>query len=207
MPSKNTIKLYAPDSFYHVYNRGWNYGELFLEEFDYWYFEGLLARRLALQPTQDPKGREYIWLRDKIDLNAYCLMPNHFHFLVYQRDERAITQLLQSICTAYTMYFNKKYKRRGTLFETRFKAVLIYQDEQLQHITRYIHLNHKDFRSWPYSSYRDYLDPHTAREWIQSKAVLELFKNVAIYREFVDDYETLQRENDQLKQSILHITQ
>lgn len=197
MPTRNRVKIYVPDMFYHLYNRGWNRSVIFEDDDDYVYFETLLARHLSLTPVQDSKGREYRWLRDEIQLNAYCLMPNHFHMLIYQTDAQAISKLTSSVLTAYTMYFNKKYKRRGSLFESTYKAVPIIDDAQLMHITRYIHLNHKKYRTWPHSSYSDYLG--TARQWIEPEPILELFPSKQKYKEFVDDYEEEQRLRDTIK--------
>ncbi len=104
---------------------------------------------------------------------------------------------MSSVLTTYTMYFNKKYKRRGSLFESTYKAILITDDSQLMHITRYIHLNHAKYRSWPFSSYGDHLK--IARDWIDTKPILELFTSPQAYREFTDDYEQLQRERDNIK--------
>ena len=204
MPNKNTLKVYAPNHYYHVYNRGWNRSRIFLYPEDYIFFENLLIQRLSPTPLKDMRGREYMWLRETIDLNAYCLMSNHFHFLIYQRSEAAMTKLLQSVCTAYTLYFNRKYKKRGPLFETRFKAVLVVSDEQLRHITRYIHLNHWSFRDWPHNSYGDYLG--TTREWLEPKSILELFPDAEHYRAFVEDYEAMQRSNDKLKRELASYT-
>lgn len=197
MPGRNTLKIYIPDSYYHIYNRGWNRSEIFLDEDDYRYFEMLLARHISPQSVKDSKGREFPWYYPFIHLNAYCLMPNHFHILVYQTDEAGMRKLASSVLTAYTMYFNKKYGRRGPLFENTYKAVLIRGDQQLQHITRYIHLNHREYRTWPYSSYSDYLS--RARQWVDSQPLLELFSSKQAYEEFVDDYEELQRMRDMIK--------
>jgi len=197
MPTRNRVKIYVPDVHYHIYNRGWNRSKIFQDEEDYRYFESLLSRHLSTEKQKDSKCREYRWLRPTIRLKAYCLMPNHFHMLVYQTEESGISQLMSSILTAYTMYFNKKYKRRGSLFESTYKAVLITEDPQLMHITRYIHLNHAKFRTWPYSSYQDYLG--TFRDWIDPASILELFSSKKQYEEFVDDYEELQRERDSVK--------
>lgn len=200
MPGRNIVKLFAPESFYHAYNRGINRAEIFLDEADYKHFEWLLARSLALDPVKDPKGREYLWLGNDLELNAYCLMPNHFHLLCYQRSVDGVTKLMRSVCTAYTMYFNKKYKRRGPLFESSYRAVPILRDGQLQHISRYIHLNHKDFRRWMHSSLDDYLN--TARPWVASARILELFDNAKQYHNFVLDYEQAQRELETLKREL-----
>ena len=107
---------------------------------------------------------------------------------------------MASLMTAYTAYFNKRHKRRGSLFESRYKAVWIGSDTQLMHITRYIHLNHSNYVAWSHSSYRDYLE--TAREWIDPKSILELFDSKAQYVEFVADYEAIQRERDNIKQEL-----
>lgn len=200
MPTKNRVKVYVSDMYYHLYNRGWNRTLIFQEDEDFVYFEWLLARHLSQQPTQDSKGRECRHLRPVIDLVAYCLMPNHFHLLVYQRDDRAIAQLMSSVLTAYTMYFNKKYKRRGSLFESTYKAVPIVEDTQLMHITRYIHLNHAQYKTWSFSSYTDY--SKEAREWVEPQKILELFSSRGAYLEFVDDYEDMQRERDRIKSEL-----
>ena len=202
MPTRNRVKIYVPDSYYHLYNRGWNRTRIFEDEDDYTYFEWLLARHLSPDPVKDKKGREFRHLREAGDLAAYCLMPNHFHILVYQRDEHAISLLMSSVLTAYTMYFNKKYKRRGPLFESTYKAVLINDYTQLMHITRYIHLNHAQWKTWRHSSYLDYLKE--AREWIATEGILDLFVSRAAYAVFVQDYEELQRERDAIKISLAH---
>lgn len=197
MPGRNTLKVYVPDSYYHLYNRGWNRTDIFLGDDDYRYFEYLLQRHLSPDPVKDKKGREYAHHYTNLQLNAYCLMPNHFHMLVYQTEGEAISKLASSLFTAYTMYFNKKYKRRGSLFENTYKAVRVDNSSQLMHITRYIHLNHKNYRKWKYSSYRDYLT--SARDWVDSYPILELFDSVKAYKEFVDEYEGVQRMRDVIK--------
>lgn len=189
--------MYVADTYYHLYNRGWNRTEIFREDEDYEYFEWLLARHLSTESVTDTKGREYRHLREAIDLVAYCLMPNHFHILAYQHDDHAIAQLMSSILTAYTMYFNRKYRRRGSLFESTYKAVPILEDVQLMHITRYIHLNHHLYKTWPHSSYDDYLK--SPREWIEPTKILALFNSKQGYIGFVNDYEAIQRERDSIK--------
>ena len=201
MPAKNTQKVFVEDHYYHIYNRGWNRNEIFLEDADYRYFEMLLQRHISVTPVADAKGREYAYLRPAIDLVAYCLMPNHFHMLVYLREATGATRLMRSVLTSYTMYFNRKYKRRGPLCENRFKAVPILADDQLMHITRYIHLNKADYKTWQWSSYRDYLSEHP-RNWLVPSTILELFSSKEQYEEFVDDYAELQRERDSMKREL-----
>jgi putative transposase len=201
MPVRNVVKVYAPDSYYHLYTRGWNSSKIFLDEDDYLYFEQLLARHLSAHPKHDKKGREYTQHYPAVKLNAYCLMGNHLHLLVYQRDEQAIVHLAKSLFVAYTMYFNKKYKRRGALFESTYKAVRMQSDEQLMHITRYIHLNHSRYREWRHSSYQDYLCD-SPRDFIFPAQILGLFHSCRQYEVFVADYEALQRTRDAIKREL-----
>ncbi len=201
MPTRNVAKVFVPNSFYHVYNRGWNRGKIFLDDADYVYFEHLIERYASPEPIKDKQGREYPQYYPNTQVIAYCLMGNHFHMLLYQEDnEKGITQLMTSLLTAYTAYFNKKHKRRGSLFESTYKAVWIGDDTQLQHITRYIHLNHAKYATWSHSSYRDYLGH--SRDWINPTPILELFTSQNAYVEFVSDYEDIQRERDSIKQEL-----
>ncbi len=200
MPTKNVAKVFVQNAYYHAYNRGWNLGKIFIDEADYNYFEYLLARHLSPDPVTDKFGKEYKHFYNEVQLMAYCLMSNHFHILFYQYDESAITRLMTSLMTAYTAYFNKRHNRRGSLFESTYKAVWIGRDEQLQHITRYIHLNHSKYNIWRHSSYLDYLE--VSRNWINPRPILDLFNNTKQYEEFVSDYEELQRERDEIKKEL-----
>lgn len=201
MPTKNVAKILVPNSYYHVYNRGWNKGNIFFDSDDYAYFEKLLAVRLGRYAAKDGQGREYPHYYPGLKLNAYCLMKNHYHMLVHQGDDATrLSSFISGVIAAYTAYFNKKYKRRGSLFESSYKAVNILGDQQFMHITRYIHLNHADYSEWRHSSYRDYATG--ARDWIHPEDILELFPSVDQYIEFVKDYEDIQRERDEIKHGL-----
>lgn len=201
MPSKNSRKLYLADSYYHIYNRGVNKRDIFRDNYDYSVFLNLLKRYLNDRPAQDKKGRIYPWLHKDIKLLAFCLMPNHFHLLIYQLKENAIHQLLKNVSGSYTAYFNKKYRRTGPLFQDRYKAAMIQQDEYLQHISRYIHLNPKLYKSWEFSSLPYYLEKNYA-EWIQPKAILDLFNGISEYKKFLGDYEDYKASLDVVKSEL-----
>lgn len=203
MPGRNIVKLYTPESFYHVYNRGVNRRVIFKDKADYAYFCALLARHLSVKPVHDAKGRPYPHLREQLDLLAFCLMPNHFHLMLYQKDsEYALAELMRSIGTAYTLYFNKKYRRRGPLFENHYRAVLVHSDAYLQHISRYIHLNHKQYKTWPHSSYAAFVQPMSAPDWLDTEVVLGLFDSHKQYLDFVDDYEDARRALEAIKRDL-----
>jgi len=192
MPSKNREKIYLPESYYHVYNRGVNKRTIFKNQDDYAVFLNLLKRYLNNTPTKDDKGREYEWLHEQIELVAFCLMPNHYHLLIYQHEPHAMTRLLRGVAGAYGTYFNKKYRRVGPLFQDRYKASMITQDSYLQHISRYIHLNPPRYRHWQFSSL-PYYEGYKTAGWVSPGRILELFNSKEDYSSFVADYEDHQR--------------
>lgn len=201
MPSRNRVKQYMENGYYHVYNRGVNKQKIFKDDEDYRVFLNLFKRYLNDAPTKDNKGREYPWLRNDVELLAYCLMPNHFHLLIFQIDRNAMTKLLRGVCTAYAVYFNKKYSRTGTLFQDVFKASLISNEGYLQHITRYIHLNPTKYLEWEYSSLRYYLSGNSAA-WLNPKLVLDVFGSQKSYARFLEDYEDQKRMIEVLKHEL-----
>lgn len=209
MPSKNSIKSYLQNSYYHIYNRGVEKRKIFKDEEDYKVFLSYL--KTYLEP---PKEKEKLEVRinntifkglrrplnnysKEIDLISYCLMPNHFHILIYQKGERAMEYFMRSIGTKYSQYFNKKYDRVGYLFQGTYKAVLVETEPQLLHLTRYIHLNPS--KETPlkdaYSSYGEYLGLRSTF-WVKPQEILGFFKTIQrtslkdllSYQSFVEDY-------------------
>ena len=211
MPSKNILKTYIANGYYHVYNRGVEKRVIFEDEQDYRVFLKYIEEILTPPKSQDKnttfnlRGRTYKaekkFLKNYtngIDLLAYCLMPNHFHFLVKLRDVTALEGYMRALMTRYVMYFNKKYDRIGSLFQGRYKAVLITDERYLLHLSRYIHLNPSEYTrdlEGAYSSYADYLGKRKT-PWIKTDEVLPFFnanniidfKNVSSYKNFVEKY-------------------
>jgi putative transposase len=198
MPSKYSVRDYAPDSYYHIFNRGVNKSLIFNDTQDYAVFLSFLKRHLDKMPEKDSKGREYLNFSEDIELLAFCLMPNHFHLLIYQVQPDSYTKLLRSICTAYTYYFNKKHKRVGHLFQDRFKASLISNDSYLQHISRYIHLNPENYKTHEWSSLLYYLGKKDS-SWLNPQKIMGLFDfDTSQYEIFIDDYRNYEQSLDEL---------
>ena len=107
---------------------------------------------------------------------------------------------MQSVCVSYVGYFNKKYKRVGTLFQDRYKASMITNDAYLQHISRYIHLNPKNYKSWKYSSLPYYLNTKAAK-WVNHQRILDIFEGDS-YIKFLDDYESSKEALDEIKHEL-----
>ena len=221
MPAKNCIKSYIENSHYHLYNRGVEKRTIFQDSQDYAVFLNYLKEYLLPKDEQDlrnkladpdrsykEKDKILKLLRlnnftDEIFLIAYCLMPNHFHLLVKQKSSYGIDVFMQSLCTRYTMYFNRKYKRVGSLFQSVYKAVLVNTDEQFLHLTRYIHkqalasqgetLQGMKGYEQP-SSYQDYIGKRNT-PWIHPEDVLANFSKTIpslSYESFVSQEEELE---------------
>ncbi len=203
MPGKNLVRQFSADAYYHVYNRGVDKKTIFVDEDDYKFFSSLFARSAGPKPGIDRYGRECKWLGDEIEVLAFCWMPNHYHLLLFQKDNpKAISELMQGVGTAYTMYYNKKYKRKGTLLESSYKASLITDDDYFAHITRYIHLNPKEYKSWRYSSYPDYANNTVIHDWVHPDYILGNFADRKEYSTFVADYQDNKKSLDIIKHEL-----
>lgn len=213
MPSKNEVKLYIKKSYYHLYNRGVEKRKIFLDPQDQATFLSYLKTYLLPKDTMNLQKKladsEIGYLeKDKIikilrlnnfnrqiDMLSYCLMPNHFHFLLFQAEADTIAKFMNSLVTRYSMYFNKKYQRVGPLFQGIYKGVLVKTDEQLLHLSRYIHYQASYSQGLPLqepypSSYPNYLGKYK-QEWIKTEQILSFFsKDIPnlTYKAFVEGY-------------------
>jgi hypothetical protein len=201
MPSRNTIRFDADNSYYHVYSRGINKQIVYPDTANKDYFLYLLSRHLSATKVSSESGYSYTHLRGKIELLTYCLMDNHFHFLFYQRDAGALAKLMKSVMVSYTAYYNKQYDHIGPVFNGRYRASKIYDDKYLLHVSRYIHLNPRSWKRFPHSSFR-HIIKSTEPEWLQTNRLLELHPSRAAYGEFVNDYEDYKRTLDTIKRDM-----
>ncbi|MCR4334303.1 MAG: transposase [Patescibacteria group bacterium] len=173
---------FAINEYHHLYNRGNSKQEIFLDQEDYNHLIKLLylCNSKRSITCRDISKNTYDFDREEIIvfIGAYCLMPNHFHLLIKEKTENGISKFMQKVSTAYSMYFNKKYKRTGGLFEGKFKSKHLSTDRYLKYIFSYIHLNPIKLiepkwkkvgikniknamvylRNYQYSSYFDYLN-------------------------------------------------
>ena len=197
MPGKNIIKQFGAEQYYHVYSRGVAKQVIFLDDQDYVYFLGLLKRYLSSKSAHSKRHGIYPHYGKRVLLLAYCLMPNHIHLLIYQRDESGMTEFMRALMTSYSMYFNQRYKRVGPVFQSRYRASCISQNDYLEHISRYIHLNPKDWQDYPFSSLKYYLGNATA-SWVKPGKIIEMFPSKQQYLEFVRDYEGYKQMLDEI---------
>ena len=144
------------DNIYHIYNRGVEKRTIYKDSRDYSRFVKGLAVFNDTNFIDDFNDRFRKVLTGShqrepiVDVLAFCLMPNHYHLLLRQRDDNGITEFMRKLGGGYVNYFNLKHKRVGTLFQGKFKSVLIDNDSQFLYIPHYIHLNPLDliFPDW-----------------------------------------------------------
>jgi putative transposase len=205
MPSRNVIKIYVEQGYYHIYNRGVDKRAIFIDDQDCHIFLHYL--KMYLIPKEEVIALSQIDKRSihflkynlsaEIDLLTFALMPNHFHLLIKQHTNDGMSKLMKRLMTAYVTYFNRKYKRRGPLFESVYKACNIDNDSYLLHLSRYIHLNpihiSSEINFLNLSSYPYYMGKLNS-SWVKPNEILTYFKDSAnslklsSYKSFVEDY-------------------
>ncbi|MGC9602182.1 MAG: transposase [Minisyncoccia bacterium] len=199
--------VFAPGEFYHLYNRGVEKRDIFTSQIDYDRFISLLylcnssistdtrAQGQTLEKAHMVERGETL-----TDIGVYCLMPNHFHLLVHEKADGGISKFMQKLTTAYTMYFNKKYKHSGALFQGTYKSSHVSEDRYLSYLISYIHLNpvkliepawketgiadknraETYLKKYPYSSYPDYIGTKRIEGNILNKTTLPKYFETAL---------------------------
>jgi putative transposase len=139
---------FSEHEFYHVYNRGTDKRVIYQSPSDYHRFLELLFlsnndKAFTVRDVHKVKKDVYEYVRGEqlVAIGAFCLMPNHFHLLITPLTEGGVSKFMGKLMTGYSMYFNKKYERTGSLFEGTFKAKHADSDEYLKYLFSYIHLN------------------------------------------------------------------
>lgn len=191
---------------YHIFNRGVDKRELFPNAR---YYKRAFIAANFYQFTDLPcklsdflewpiREQEKFYITNSarlVEIIAYCLMPNHFHFILKQITDNGISDFIANFCNSYGKYFNTKNERSGHLFQGRFKGVHVESDQQLVNLSRYIHMNPvssslisiNDLSDYSWSSYPEYLDK-TGIKICKPDLVLSQFQSVQQYETFVLDH-------------------
>ena len=212
--------LFTIGEYYHIYNRGVDKRVIFKNSHDYSRFIMLLylansqdSFRLDQLINIQHKSYEEILLIEKgkslVSIGAWCLMPNHFHLLIREEVEGGVTKFMKKLCTAYSMYFNIKNNRSGSLLQGRFKSKLVEKDNYMMHLFGYIHLNSLDLKfskweeniarkpkdmreflkSYKYSSYQDYVQvKRPENKIINFSRFPDYFMGDKEFKNFVESY-------------------
>ncbi len=196
MRVNNKFRQFEAPAFYHVYNRGVAKQPVFLDEQDKCKFLSLIDR-YTCNSHHEIRGDGLPYQTFDIKITAYCLMTNHFHLFIYQeQDAQQISHFMKSLTTAYSMYFNLRYKRKGPVFEGMFQASHMTDESHFQHLSRYIHLNPRYYRTYKWSSLPEYLGARDT-PWLYPSLVNDMPPKR--YLEFLEDYEDKKQLLKQLK--------
>lgn len=209
MPSR--VIPFVNDEYYHIFNRGVAKMPIFNNARDYNRF----IKSMLYYQTEGPKPRFSLFSPKNTILNSnkitniicYCLMPNHFHFLLQQKKSNGITEFISKLSNSYTKYFNTKNRRVGPLFQGEFKAVHIETNEQLIHVSRYIHLNPlvgyvvKNLEEYHWSSYLEYVN--NGNSICTKEIILGQFKSQNDYKQFIHDQEDYGKQLEFIKHQLI----
>lgn len=209
---------FVVNEYYHIYNRGILKNTIFLDEEDKRRFIKLLFvcnsdKSVVFKSIQGLPLDKIDRGETLVDIGAYCLMPNHFHILVKEKKENGLSVFMGKLSTAYAMYFNTKYERKGKLFEGMFGSKYVDTDEYLNWVFSYIHLNPvklidpgwkengisspefaKSFiQNYVYSSYHDYFLRNRLEKIILNKnAFPENLSQLNDFKELIEEFNNIQ---------------
>jgi putative transposase len=200
---------FAENEHYHIFGRGVNKEKIFIDDRDRvrfiflmthfqsptriynvsWYTESFIKR--GSFSTREDRVKDILKKRS-VELVAFSLMPNHFHILVQNLDDGVMSVYMHRVLTAYSKYFNTRYNKKGHVFHGPFGAVHVKNNNQLLHLSAYIHKNPKELKEWennyekyPWSSYQDYIGLNRWGNFLSTDIVLKQFKDQTKYKDFV----------------------
>jgi len=175
--------IFVQGGYYHLYNRGADRQLIFRSDENY---------RFLLKRVKNYADE---WL---VSVIAYCLMPNHYHFVLRQDGDSPLSNFAQAVFNSYTKAFNKMYDRSGTLFEGPFQAIAVTEEVYLTHLCRYVHRNPLEAHlvvnpnDWPYSNYSEWIDQREGT-LVDREFVRDRFATPEAYIKFVMEYEPPER--------------
>ena len=223
---------FVTGEYYHIYNRGVDKRDIFVDEGDYVRFlaglrdfnnnsthdqriyikNRMMKTELSsdaseLSSVNDP--RSFIMsLPNLVDIICYCLNPNHFHLLLKQLTDKGIEKFMHKLGSGYTNFFNVKYKRSGSLFQGSFKAVAINSDEDLLWVSTYVNANNQihglinNASQYKWCSYPEYLNLDN-KNFCQKDIILSQFKDKEHYIKAVNDCIVTMKEKKELQKYLI----
>lgn len=207
MPSKNLQRITEGGTNFHVYNKGIENKTIFVDDADYQVFIGYLDDYLSAPKTHGATKKEFTVngrvfsgvphqpknYYNRVELIAYNLKPNQFHLVLHQKTPKSLQAFIRSLCTRYSIYFNKKYNHTGTLFEGPYKSVQAKDEKSLLLLTTSLH------KAGGYSSYPEYLGQRETL-WVKSSTVLSMINKDGNYKDYVEKFEPSKDEKSLLSE-------
>ena len=214
---------------YHIFNRGNDKQNIFFDDRDWirflflvLYFQSPASFENLSRPVSYFVKHRVFNINNQIiekmvasryvELVSFAFVPNHFHLIIHAKEENGISQYMQRILNAYTKYFNAKYKKKGHLFQGPFKAVHIESNEQLLHLSAYIHRNPREIKCWKnrehlyfFSSYQDYFKENRWNNLLKNQIIMDQFSSGGDYKKFTDASGTKKETDDDEKMTPVFI--
>lgn len=200
--------------FFHIYNRGNNKREVFLDRRDLARF----FRSMQEFNSEEPIGSIYLNsfkeapLRSStsqlVDFVCFCLNPNHYHFIIKQLTDKGIERFMHRLGTGYTKHFNERHKQSGSLFQGRYKAIHINSNDYLLHLSAYVNLNYEVHRLRSSTSQCGYESSWNEYQKdfggiCKKEIVLSQFKSPEDYRRFAVDALEISRTRKDMEKLLL----
>ncbi|PIP28093.1 MAG: hypothetical protein COX29_02985 [Candidatus Moranbacteria bacterium CG23_combo_of_CG06-09_8_20_14_all_35_22] len=203
---------FANGEYYHIYNRGVDKREVFLDRKDYERF--ILGMNEFNDSRPSWKVRFEVSPRvtrgetsNLVELIAYCINPNHYHFILKQKVENGVTDFMRKLGTGYTMYFNKRHAHSGVIFQGPFKSIHIDSNEYLLLLSAYVNANHEIHgfleKDWPYSSLLDYTERRDGKLCNKEIILGQFDNNFFEYEKYIKNNADYFREKKELEEYIL----
>ena len=199
--------------YYHIYNRGVDKRETILDQHDLHRFLESMEEFNNIEPigsifelsfVKNKLGTPTTKLKKLVSIIAYCVNPNHFHFLITPLVEKGIEKFMQKI-GGYTRYFNEKHKRNGALFQGKFKSKHIADNRYLLHLSAYINMNNRNSLGTPTtklskSSLEEYVQIENKKGICDTEIILGQFENKKEYLQFaLESWKNIQERKKALE--------
>lgn len=217
MPTRKAT--FANNEFYHIFNRGVDKRNIILDSADsdrffksVLFFNSKKPIGSIYELGQLERGGLTATPEKLVNIVAYCLNPNHFHFILEQLIDGGISEFMKRLGGGYTWYFNNRHKRNGSLFQGSFKSILADKNEYLLHLSAYVNLNNRIHQrggltaTLVRSSWDEYLNNKKSFSLCAKDIILSQFKNSEEYRSFAESSleEILRRrEEEEISKMIL----
>lgn len=208
-------RIFKEGQYFHLFNKSIvNYGifnnnknkERFLIGIDYYNnFEAKRSLSLFLRKNSYEVNLFNNQINKIVKIISYCIMPDHYHLLLKILKDNLLSKYVNDFENSYTRFFNTKLERKGPLWQSNFKVVKIKSEEQLLHVSRYIHLNPVTSylvdkpENWLYSSYKYFLNDVIIKNYLTEISINESNS----YKEFIENQIDYQRKLKMMKKLIL----
>ena len=170
---------------YHIFNRGVDKRSIFSDKVDYYRFYNSLILFNAVKQAGSIFELQWRkeWIKEQsplVEINAYCLLNNHYHLLLTQVVDGGISEFMKRLGGGYTSYFNERHVRSGSLFQGKYKRVLCESNKQLLYLAAYVNLNNIVHSRTDYfmSSYQSYIGTRQ-ESFVKKDFILDQYKNIS----------------------------